>query len=171
MNDSYNLAIVGIMGGIAGGLITWLLNEWSKNRDRALVKRSHQLDLYKLVYPEKVKAAVTLMNKAGAIRKDIRLCYLVGKDPPEIQRLELELVEMLVYAEASEALLGEVIVTALNDFRMACLKLTNDDHDVRRECVASGNELVYEAPYRKLVALLREAIFLDILDGLFKSER
>jgi hypothetical protein len=109
-------------------VINYFLNERSKNRDRKigerhkqidreLSERSRQLDFYKVVYPEKVRAALDIMNRAGTLFMDVRAHYIGAQDREQASKLVSGLGDMLWQAKSYEFILGEEIIGLVSEFR------------------------------------------------------
>jgi hypothetical protein len=69
-----------VVASIVTIAINYILNERSKDKDRNREERYKKLDLYKIAYPEKVKAAMDIMSKAGVLFMDVRAYYLGAQD-------------------------------------------------------------------------------------------
>jgi hypothetical protein len=121
------VALVPFISSIVGGLIvaaaSYLLTEKSQRRDR-------QLDLYKLVYPEKMKAALDLNEIASETFMDLRPWFLGAQNRDEATRIGGRLDQLLWRAKSYEFVLGGNIVQLASDYRLVCIRafLRADEH-------------------------------------------
>jgi hypothetical protein len=176
------VAIVAGIASIVGGLIVattnHLLNERSKSRDREiserhkqidreLTERARQLDFYKLIYPEKIKAALDLNNRASKSFMDIRAHFIGAQDPGRARQLSSRLDDMLWRAKSYEFLLGEDIVRLTSDYRMICVRAFLKEREFRDlPALLEGDVWAHEASYKELANALRRVVHLDSLDHL-----
>lgn len=182
MISPLEVAIVAGVASVVGGLIVattnYLLNERSKSRDRELserhkqidrelTQRARQLDFYKLVYPEKIKAAVDLNNRASKSFMDLRAYFIGAQEPTRAGQLGSRLDDMLWRAKSYEFLLGEDIVRLTSDYRMICIRAFLREREFRDlPAFVEGDVWAHEASYKELANALRRVVHLDSLDAL-----
>lgn|ERR1700686_3912379 len=155
--------ISSIMGGIIVAAANYLLSEKSKNRDR-------QLDFYKLVYPEKMKAALDLNNIASQTFMDLRAWYLGAQDRDQAVQIGGRLDELLWRAKSYEFLLGGNIVQLASDYRMVCIFAFLNEREFRNlPAFPEGDTWAHEASFKELADALRSAVHLDLANELLVS--
>jgi hypothetical protein len=168
-----NLEVALIAGGcsILGGIIVagcnYLLTEKSKTRDRriaeAVAERARHFELYKVIYPEKFKAAIKIMEKAGLLFQDVRIHYLQSKDPQRTAEIASKLDELLWLTKSCEFLLGSDVTLIVSEFRTVCL-----ENLIYTDLADPGPAILdsvwtHEPSFTKLTATLREKAFMDTL--------
>ncbi len=150
--------IYSILGGAVVAVANHLLSERSRKRDR-------QLDFYKLVYPEKMKAALDLNTIASETFMDLRSWFLGAQDRDEAARIGGRLDELLWHAKSYEFLLGGNIVQLASDYRMVCSRAflrPREHRDI--DPFVEGDEWAHEATFKTLTEALRTAVHLDIAE-------
>ncbi|HXQ74047.1 MAG TPA: hypothetical protein VN844_26325 [Pyrinomonadaceae bacterium] len=174
-------------------IVTWLarpyfgsyLNKKGENRalhedldkihrqlERIKSEFSLKLDFYKVVYPEKVKAALDLHNLAAKLFMDIPAYYVGAQERQRAMELEADAGVMLWRAKSYEFLLGEEVVRLTREYRMICITVFLMEREFRsREVppVSHGDIWAHEASYKELSNALRKILHLDTLDGLMSS--
>jgi hypothetical protein len=161
-------ALIAFLSSLIGARINYNLNEQSKERDRLGAERSRMLELYKVVYPEKVKAAVSLMNKAGAITLEIRRHFVGRQTDAEAQRIQTELDDLLIEATSYQTLLGFDLFNVTNRFRITCIDAYLKPRELRDIKALDGDgRYAYQKDFDALTSLLRKSIQLDEFDPLF----
>ncbi len=182
MSSPLEVAIVAGIASFLGSLIVptvnYFLGERSKNKDRdlserhkqidrELAERARQLDFYKVVYPEKVRAALDLMNKAGTLFMDVRAHYLDAQDREQARKLGSALDDMLWQTKSYEFILGEEIERLIGEFRMICIRAFLREKEFRDlPAILEGDIWAHEASYKELANVLRRVVHLNTLDGL-----
>src|SRR5437868_1089819 len=87
-------AVFALIGSLSSAIIVLYFNERSKEKDRNqdnqqkeidrdYLQRAQHLDLYKVVYPEMVKAATNIMGKAGTLCIELQAFYVGAQDQQE----------------------------------------------------------------------------------------
>src|SRR6185369_8038669 len=142
------------------------------NRQLEAIKSefSLKLDFYKVVYPEKVKAAIELHHRAAKLFMDLPQWYVGAQDRERAAELERMAVDMWWQAKSYEILLGEHIVKLTNDYRMICIRaflLGREFNDL--PAIGAGDIWAHEASFKELAMALRRALHLDMLDALMSS--
>ena len=146
--------VYSIVGGIIVAAANYLLGERSK-RDR-------QLDFYKLVYPEKMKAALDLNNIASETFMDLRDWYIRDQDRERATQLGRRLDDLLWRAKSYEFLLGGNIVQLASDYRMVCIRAFLNEREFRNlPAFPQGDEWAHEASFKALADALRGAVHLE----------
>ncbi len=148
------------------------INEQDKETDRKLTERARQLDLYKAVYPEKVKAATSLMDKAGKLFIELRAYYAGAQDKEQAVILGTELKELLLQAQAYEFLLGEEIIKLISEFRIVCTSaFLQQEKEYRTPAflLEEGGIWAHEPSYKQLTAAVRRILHLGTLEILLAS--
>lgn len=170
--------VASFLGSLVVPTINYFLTERSKNRDREigerhkqidreLAERARQLDFYKVVYPEKVRAALDLMNKAGTLFMDVRAHYIGSQDRNQSAKLGSAFDDLLWQAKSYEFILGEEIVRLISEFRMICFRAFLRERESRDiPAVLEGDIWAHEASYKELADTLRQVVHLNTLDGL-----
>jgi hypothetical protein len=181
MPSPLEIAIVAgasFLGSLVVPTVNYFLNERSKNRDREigerhkqidreLSERSRQLDFYKVVYPEKVRAALDIMNRAGTLFMDVRAHYIGAQDPEQASKLGSGLDDMLWQAKSYEFILGEEIIGLVSEFRMICIRAFLREREFRDvPAILEGDIWAHEASYKELANAMRRVVHLNTLDGL-----
>lgn len=149
--------VLSIFGVLCGNSLTYWLNERSK-------KRSQHLDLYKVVYPERLKAVTSIMNKAGAVFMDLRAYYVGSQDSKEATRLQEDLKTLFWLAQANEFLLGEDVVKLVGEFRIACINGFLVERERSISPILPGDVWVHEASFKQLTEAARNLVYLNKLD-------
>ena len=173
MSSPLEVAIVAGIASFIGSLIVptinYLWNEKSKNKDREinerLTERARQFDLYKVVYPEKVKAVVSLMDKASALFMDMRAYYMGAQDKQQRVELGSRLDNMFWEAKSYEFLLGEEAVKLAGEFRHICIMAFLREREFRIEAILDGDVWAHEDSYQHLSKALRQVVHLDTLEA------
>jgi hypothetical protein len=164
-------AVIALASSVVASIVTiainYILNERSKNKDRNREERYKKLDLYKIAYPEKVKAAVDIMGKAGVLFMDIRAHYIGAQDREEAGKLGRALDDLFWQAKSYEFLLGEEITNYVNAFRMICFQAFLNPQEFRTaKAFLEGDVWAHEASYKLLTNAMRQAVHFDTLDVL-----
>jgi len=152
-------ALIALASSIVGGIIvtaaSYLLSEKSKARDR-------QLDFYKLIYPEKMNAALDLNNLASQTFMDLRAWYLGAQDPNQGVEIGRKLDDLLWRAKSYEFLLGGNVVQLASDYRIVCINAFLTPREFRNvPAFPRGDEWAHEATFKLLADALRTAVHLD----------
>ena len=161
------VTLVSLISSLVGGIIVatanYLLSEKSKKRDR-------QLDFYKLVYPEKMKAALDLNHIASETFMNLRPWYLGAQDREEAVQIGGRLDELLWRAKSYEFLLGGNIVQLASDYRMVCIRAFLREREHRNlPAFPEGDTWAHEASFKELADALRGAVRLDVANDLLLS--
>src|SRR5437879_5413465 len=150
--------IYSIVGGMIVATANHLLSERSRKPDR-------QQDFYKLVYPEKMKAALDLNNIASETFMDLRPWFLGAQDRDEAARIGGRLDQLLWRAKSYEFLLGGDIVQLASDYRMVCINAFLNPREFRNvPAFPQGDEWAHEVTFKALADALRTAVHLDIAE-------
>ena len=140
------------------------------NRQLEIIKSefSLKLDFYKVVYPEKVKAAIDLHSLAAKLFMDIPAHFVGAQDQQRAMELQSDAGVMLWRAKSYEFLLGEEIVRLTREYRMICITVFLREREFRADVppVSQGDIWAHEASYKELSNAMRRALNLDTLDGL-----
>lgn len=182
MSSSLKLAIIAGIASFLGSLIVptvnYFLSEKSKKKDREmgerhkrvdleLNERARQLDFYRLVYPEKIQAALDLNNRASKAFMDLRAYYVGAQDPQRAVTLGKRLDYMFWKAKSYEFLLGEEILRLVSEYRMICINAFLRDKENRDlPAILDGDVWAHEASYKELATALRRVVHLNSLDEL-----
>jgi hypothetical protein len=182
MTSPFEVAVIAGLASILGGVIvsitTYFLTERSKTKDREiserhkqmdreLNERARQLDFYKLVYPEKMRAALDLNDRASKSFMDLRDYYIGAQDRKRAALLSSRLDDMFWRSKMYEFLLGEDIVRLASDYRMICIRAFLREREFRDlPALVEGDGWAHEASYKELATALRRAVHLDALDYL-----
>jgi hypothetical protein len=145
------------------------LDKIHRQLERIKSEFSLKLDFYKVVYPEKVKAALDLHNLAAKLFMDIPAHFVGAQDRQRAMELELDAGVMLWRAKSYEFLLGEEVVRLTREYRMICIMVFLREREFRSRDippVSEGDIWAHEASYKELSNALRRALSLDTLDGL-----
>jgi hypothetical protein len=144
-----------IVGGTIVAAANHLLGERSRKRDR-------QLDFYKLVYPEKMKAALDLNTIASETFMDLRDWFIRDQDPERGGQIGRRLDDLLWRAKSYEFLLGGNIVQLASDYRMVCINAFLTPREFRNlPAFPQGDEWAHEVTFKALADALRTAVHLD----------
>jgi uncharacterized protein YcbK (DUF882 family) len=147
--------IYSIVGGTIVAGANYLFGERSRKRDR-------QLDFYKLVYPEKMKAALDLNTIASETFMDLRDWFIRDQDRERGAQIGRRLDDLLWRAKSYEFLLGGDIVQLASDYRMVCINAFLNPREYRNvPAFPQGDEWAHEAPFKLLADALRTAVHLD----------
>jgi hypothetical protein len=182
MSPPLEIAIVAGVASFLGSLLVptlnYFLTERSKKRDREigerhkqidreLSERARQLDFYKVVYPEKVRAALDIMNRAGILFMDVRAHYMGAQDREQASKLGSELDDMLWKAKSYEFILGEELIRLVSEFRMICIRAFLREKEFRDvPAILEGDIWAHEASYKELANAMRRVVHLNTLDDL-----
>jgi hypothetical protein len=145
------------------------LDKIHRQLERIKSEFSLKLDFYKVVYPEKVKAALDLHNLAAKLFMDIPAYFVGAQDRQRAMELEADAGVMLWRAKSYEFLLGEEAVRLTREYRMICIMVFLREREFRSRDVppvGEGDIWAHEASYKELSNSLRRALNLDTLDGL-----
>jgi len=148
------------------------INAQDKETDRKLTERARQLELYRAVYPEKVKAATGLMDRAGKLYWKLRAHYAGAQDGEQAAKLSVELQDLLFDAQASEFLLGEEITRLIAEFRMTCMATFLVEREYRSEAFPKEGKgtWAHEPSYKQLTGAMRRVLHLDTLEVLLPPQ-
>jgi hypothetical protein len=133
---------------------------------------SLKLDFYKVVYPEKVKAALDLHSLAAKLFMEIPAHFVGAQNQQRALELQSDAGVMLWRAKSYEFLLGEEIVKLTREYRMICITVFLYEREFRPPDVppvSQGDIWADEASYKELSNALRRALNLDTLDGLLMT--
>jgi hypothetical protein len=152
-------ALIALASSIVGGIIvtaaSYLLSEKSKTRDR-------QLDFYKLIYPEKMKAALDLNNLASQTFMDLRAWYLGAQDADQGVEIGRKLDDLLWRAESYEFLLGGNVAQLASNYRLVCIRAFLTPREFRDlPAFPEGDTWVHEKTFKELADGLRHTVSLD----------
>jgi hypothetical protein len=151
--------VLPLIYSIVGGTIVAAANHLFGERSR---KRDRQLDFYKLVYPEKMKAALDLNTIASETFMDLRDWYIRDQDAERGGQIGHRLDDLLWRAKSYEFLLGGNIVQLASDYRMVCINAFLTPREFRNvPAFPRGDEWAHEATFKLLADALRTAVHLD----------
>jgi len=144
------------------------------NRQLETIKSefSLKLDFYKVVYPEKVKAAIDLHSLAAKLFMDIPAYYVGAQDRQRAAELEADAGVMLWRAKSYEFMLGEEVVRLTREYRMICVMVFLVEREARSRDVppvGHGDVWAHEESFKALAIALRQTLYLDTLDRLMES--
>jgi hypothetical protein len=142
------------------------------NRQLETIKSefSLKLDFYKVVYPEKVKAAIDLHHRAAKLFMDLPQYFVGAQDKERAVQLERMAIDMWWQAKSYEVLLGEDVVRLTNNYRMICVRAFLLDREFRDlPAIGAGDIWAHEGSFKELAMALRRALHLDMLDALMSS--
>jgi|ERR1041385_285246 hypothetical protein len=144
-----------VVGGIIVAAASYFLGERSKSRDR-------QLDFYKLIYPEKMRAALDLNNIASQTFMDLRAWYLGAQDREQGGRIGRQLDDLLWHAKSYEFLLGGNIVNLASRYRLVCIRAFLTEREFRDlPAFPEKDTWAHEATFKALADGLRATVHLD----------
>jgi len=174
-----NIALVSTLIASVIAVVTILLNEHFKRRDRALTERhkqidlesaehSRQLELYKTVYPDRFNAARQLMEKAVESFLHVHEYRATLTDSNIVQT---EVKKVFLLAHSLEWILGPRITRAAHAYEQSAFTAI---FSIRKGNIISNIQLdqdeeikAMEACYSDLTRCVRQHIHVENFDNLF----
>jgi len=146
-------------------LVAWLNNRWAE--------RPRKLDLYKIVYPEKIKAAQSLVGLAASLFEKASQLDRVQKldDPDAIRDLRAEADNLYMMSISYEWILGSEVCDLSRALAVCIRKLVPDTPRPGGRAQWSLQEsnsvlLPFNTAYQGLIQSVRNNLHLESLDML-----